>query len=418
MSSIQVSDNNVLTRLARIAAVLMWAPGVGISVYGGKMLAPYEIFILLILPIIVITSLEPRRLLFGLIAIGVCTLSLVYSIDRSTSAVYYYYYAVVTIPGMLLFVQIFEDDEAARAFFVTFVRTGIWLSPLAVIQFLSPIPIPLVNNTNYALETGLHRAHLFAPEASILAALYLVAICLTTFNSIRRVEERIPRDTLSIVSLFAGLATTVSTAALTLLPPLLLYILRKCGVSWGRLIRYVVLGALLLTVFFFVEYQDRVASGDSTSSTLLRFASMVAGAQAIMSHWITGLGLGMNRNVALAIKLIYFEWTHILTEKPGIDSFQLSLMTEMGVLPGVFSVAVLVVCFKSLRRILNTSPGISELISIFGICLWFVSLLTSGYRGLAHCWLYFPAGYVVFLRNIKSTAIPTGPTETLAFGRS
>jgi len=389
----------MLVSIARISAILLWMPAIGLSILGDKMLSPYELLILLLLPVIALTSLEPRRLFFGLVALTICTISYSNSMNRSVSTVYYFYYVLIIIPHMLLFIQILEDDEAARAFIVSFVRTGVWMGPLAVLQFLSPFEISLINNSNYALQTGLHRAQLFAPEASILAALYVVAICLTIFNTFRHVEPGLRGDSLTYSSLLAGLATTVSTSALLVLPPLLLFIFRICGVSWKTLVKFLFIGGILLAIFFVAEYQDRVASGDSTSSALLRFASMLAGLQIVLQHWLTGLGLGMNKTVGDAVKLIYFAWTKEVVDKPGIDSFQLSLMAETGVFPGIISIAILIVCYRVVKDRLGNHSNVAVITAMMAICIWFVSLLTSGYRGLAHCWLCFPAGYVVYMRT-------------------
>lgn len=385
----------------------MWLPGIGIPAFGGKMLSPYEILVLLILPVIAITSLQPRRMAFGLVAFAVCTLSWSNSIDRSGSTIYFVYYAAIIIPHMLFFIQIFEDDAATREFLSVFVKTGIWLAPLAILQFVSPIPTTLANNTNYAIQPAYHRTALFCPEASILAALYVVALCLAIFNSFRKIDENLPANSPSILWLVAGLATTISTSAVTVLPPLVLYILRICGVPWRTLVRYLAVSAILLAGFYFAVYATRVQNGDSTSSALLRFASMVAGGQVILKHWATGLGLGMNKNVADAVKLIYFAWTRNVVEKPGIDSFQLSLTAEMGFAPGLISIGILVYCIRLLNQRRFQKSGTIDLLAIAAVCLWLVSMLTSGYRGLVYCWLYFPIGYVVFLQARK---LPTAAT--------
>lgn len=409
----------MLPRIASIAAVLLWAPGIGVTVYGGKMLSPYELMALLLIPAIVLTSLSPGRLVFGLVSVAICTLSYVHSLDRATSGIYLVYYVLVIIPHMLLFVQIFEDDEAARSFLITFVKTGVWLGPLAVIQFLSPFQITLSNNTNYSLEPGLHRAHLFTPEASILAALYTIAICVAIYNSFTRIEPRMPGDSGSYLLMAAGLATTVSTSAFLVLPPLLLLIFRLCGVNWKKLLKYVVIGAVVLALFYLGEYQERVSSGGSASSSLLRGASMLGGVEMIFQHWATGLGLGMSKNVADAVKLIYFGWTHEAVEKPGIDSFQLALMAEMGVFPGIVSVIFAVICHRLLKGKLKAATSVAALVAIFSICVWFVSLVTSGYRGLAYCWMFFPAGYVVFLQTRRAAHQPgRDSTRSLVAGNA
>ncbi|MGO9993740.1 MAG: hypothetical protein ACLPTF_14680 [Steroidobacteraceae bacterium] len=370
------------------------------------MLSIYELLILLFLPAIVLTSFEFRRLAFWVIAMGISTMSYLNSLDRSTSAIYLQYYLLVIIPHMLLFLQIFENDEATRAFFISFVKTGVWLGPLAVLQFLSPVQITLANNTNYFIVSELHRTALFAPEASILAALYVIAISLAIYNSYTRIEPRIPAGVASYVSMVAGLATTLSTSVFIVLPPLLLFTFRLCGVSWKTLIRYAALGSVVMAAFYFVAYESRVSAGDSTSSTLLRFASVLGGIYIILQHSITGLGLGMNKNVEDAVKVIYFALTHNIIKKAGIDSFQIGLMAEMGVLPGLFSIAFVVVCYKTLKKRASSIQGATALIAMLTICLSFVSLLTSGYRGLAYCWLSLPAGYVVYLRNKSKADLP------------
>ncbi len=381
----------MLQRLAAISAFLLWAPGVGIPVYGDKMLSPYEFLILLFLPAIALTTVAPRRLAFWVVAIGICAISYLNSLDRSTSELYFAYYALIIIPHMLLFVQIFEDDQAARVFLTNFVRAGVWLGPVAAIQFLSPFQITLINNTNFSLQYALHRAQIFTPESSILAALFVLAICVAAYNSYTRIEPHMPGRLGSFLSLSAGLASTISTAAFVVLPPLLLLIFRLCGISWKRLMQYMAAGLALLTLFYIVEYKARVSSGDSPYSMLIRVASIIAGVEVMLRHWITGLGLGLNKTVADAIALIYVAWTHDLINKPGIDSFQISLMAEMGALPGIISLILMVVCYRAAKVTATAARSVTPLVAIFAICVWFISLLTSGYRGLAYCWLFFPA---------------------------
>jgi hypothetical protein len=155
---------------------------------------------------------------------------------------------------------------------------------------------------------------------------------------------------------------------------------------------------VVLVAFYLIGYESRVSGGDSSSSTYIRFASMLGGIYIILQHSITGLGLGMNKNVEDSVRLIYFELTHQIVTKSGIDSFQIALMVEMGVLPGLFCLTFWVVSYRTLRKKINLTKDATALIAMLGICASFVSLLTSGYRGLAYCWLSFPAGYVVFLR--------------------
>jgi hypothetical protein len=316
------------------------------------------------------------------------------------------YYLLVIIPHMLLFVQIFQDDEATRAFCISFVKTGVWLGPLAVLQFISPVQITLANNTNYYIVKELHRSALFTPEASILAALYVIAISMAIYNSYTRIEPRMSVGVASYISMVAGLATTLSTSVFIVLPPLLLFTFRLCGISWKTLIRYASVGFVVLVAFYLVAYGSRVSGGDSSSSTLLRFASVVGGIYIILQHSITGLGLGMNKNVEDAVKVIYFALAHTITKKAGIDSFQIGLMAEMGVLPGIFSMVFVVACYKTLKRKASSIQGSTALIAMLAISVSFVSLLTSGYRGLAYCWLSLPAGYVVYLRNKKKANLP------------
>jgi hypothetical protein len=166
--------------------------------------------------------------------------------------------------------------------------------------------------------------------------------------------------------------------------------------------RYAVLGAVVLVIFYFVGYQDRVEGGDSSSSTLLRFASMLGGIYIILQHAVTGLGLGMNKHVEDSVKLIYFALTHNIIKKSGIDSFQIGLMAEMGVLPGIICIGLVIACYRTLRKKASLLMGSTALIAMLTICVSFVSLLTSGYRGLAYCWLAFPAGYAVLLRRKRS----------------
>ncbi len=399
----------MLRRVASISGFLQWVPAVGVTVYGDKMLSPYELLILLLLPAIILTSFEFRRLVFWVIAVGISTMSFLNSLNRSTSAIYLLYYLLVIIPHMLLFVQIFENDEATRAFFVSFVKTGVWLGPIAVLQFLSPVPIALANNSNYFLVSELHRTSLFTPEPSILAALYVIAISLAIYNSYTRIEPRIPSDFTAYVAMVAGLTTTLSTSMVIVLPPLLLYIFRLCGVPWKTLIRYAALGSVVLVAFYFVGYESRVSGGDSSSSSLLRLASVLGGMYVILQHSLTGLGLGMNKNVEDAVKIIYFALSHNIIKKSGIDSFQIGLMAEMGVLPGVFSIAFVVVCYKTLKKRVRSIQGataLTALIAMLAISVAFVSLLTSGYRGLAYCWLSLPAGYAVYLRNKGKADLP------------
>jgi hypothetical protein len=394
----------MLNRLTIIVAILQWAPGLGLTVYGDKMLSPYEILILLVLPVIALTSLEGRRLLFWLVAITISTLSYLNSLNRSQSALYLQYYLLIIIPHMLLFLQIFEDDEATRTFFVAFVKTGVWIAPLALAQFLSPVLVTLANNSNYFIVRELHRTALFTPEASVLAALYVIAICISVYNSFKSIEPRLPSSIASYAWMIVGLVTTLSTSMVILLPPLLLFICLLCGISWKTLMRYSAIGVLVLVAFYLVGYQERVSGGDSSSSSLLRAASILAGIYIILQHAAFGLGLGMNKTVEDSVKLIYFALSHNVVKKSGIDSFQVSLMAEMGVLPGILAIMFSVGSYRMLRKNRFLSNGTTSLIAMFSICVSFVSLLTSGYRGLAYCWLSFPAGYAVYLRGRRATA--------------
>jgi hypothetical protein len=396
----------MLKLIAGIAGVLQWAPALGVAVYGERMLSPYELGILLILPAILLSSLDLRRLTFWIVAMGISIMSYLNSLNRSQSAIYLEYYLLVIIPHMLLFVQIFENEEATRAFFIYFVKTGVWLGPLAVLQFISPVQVPLANNTNYFIVAELHRTSLFTPEPSILAALYVVAICVAIYNSYTKIEPLIPGSAASYVFMIAGLATTLSNSMVIVFPPLLAFIFLLCGVPWRTLMRYAVVGAVVLVVFYLVGYQDRVEGGDSSSSTVLRFASMLGGIYIILQHAATGLGLGMNKNVEDSVKLIYFALTHNVIKKSGIDSFQIGLMAEMGVLPGIICIGLVVACYRTLRRKASLLMGSTALIAMLTICVSFVSLLTSGYRGLAYCWLAFPAGYAVLLRRKRNFHAP------------
>lgn len=388
----------MLRRLAGLAGILQWAPAVGVEVYGSRMLSLYELLILLLLPAIFLTSFSLRRLTFWVVAMGISTMSYLNSLSRPTSAIYLQYYLLIIIPHMMFFVQIFEDDEATRAFFISFVKTGVWLGPLAVIQFVSPFQIVLANNTNYYIVKELHRTPLFTPEASILAALYVIAISVAIYNSYTRIEPRMSVGVPSYVSMVAGLATTVSTSVFIVLPPLLLFTFRLCGVSWKTLIRIASVGVVILGAFYIVVYGSRVSGGDSGSSSLLRLASVLGGIYVILQHWMTGLGLGMNKNVEEAVKVIYLALAHTVAKKPGIDSFQIGLMAEMGVLPGIFSFVFILACYRTLKRKVQ---GTTALIAMLAISVSFVSLLTSGYRGLAYCWISLPAGYIVYLRGRK-----------------
>jgi hypothetical protein len=133
---------------------------------------------------------------------------------------------------------------------------------------------------------------------------------------------------------------------------------------------------------------------------------VLGGLYIILQHSITGLGLGMNKNVEDAVKVIYFALSHTITKKAGVDSFQIGLMAEMGVLPGLISLVFFVVCYRTLKKKAASVQGTTALIAMMMICVSLVSLLTSGYRGLAYCWLSLPAGYIVYLRNKRKADRP------------
>lgn len=393
----------MLCVVARIAAILIWMPGVGIPIAGTRMLSLYEVVIAILLLPIMISSIEPRRLVFGSIALGVCSIGLIFSIDRSTSAPYFLYYALVIIPHMLLFLQIFENESATCEFLRAYVGTGVFLGPIALLQFLSPVPITLLNNTNYHLQIGaVHRAQLFAPEASLLAAMYVIAISVAIYSARRNLDPGGPYGGWSIASMIIGLGTTVSTSAIALLPAMLLLIFKLTGASWRSLLKYIFLVSVLLPIFYFLLYRDRVASGDSTTSIIFRLASMVVGMQVVAQHIWTGLGLGMSSTVSDLVTTLYLEWSGQLDQKPGVDSFQLALAAEMGILPAIISVGALWIFFRTIR-IRREGQKIFELLAMFGIAVWVVSLLTSGYRGLPYCWLFFPAAYALFFRTRQSS---------------
>jgi hypothetical protein len=255
---------------------------------------------------------------------------------------------------------------------------------------------------------------LFTPEPSILAALYVLALCIAIYNSYTRIEPRMPGSKASLFVLIAGLATTLSSSVVIVLPPLVAFILHLCGVAWKTLFRYAAIGLIVLIVFYFVGYQERVSGGDSSSSILLRFASVLAGIYIILQHAATGLGLGMNKTVEDSVKLIYFALAHNVVKKSGIDSFQIGLMAETGVLPGLICLGFMRSCYRTLKRNIGRPADSTALIAMLGVCISFVSLLTSGYRGLAYCWLIFPAGYVVAFQRQRGLAAEPRAAEGTA----
>jgi len=60
----------------------------------------------------------------------------------------------------------------------------------------------------------------------------------------------------------------------------------------------------------------------------------------------------------------------------------------------------------SFRCAANHDWAVRALITISAMCLWLVSLLTSGCSGLVYCWQYFPIGNVVYFNTRRKPAAP------------
>jgi hypothetical protein len=60
----------------------------------------------------------------------------------------------------------------------------------------------------------------------------------------------------------------------------------------------------------------------------------------------------------------------------------------------------------SFRIAADQDCAMRALIAISAICLWPVSLLTSGCSGLVYCWQCFPIGNVVYFKTRRKPAEP------------
>jgi hypothetical protein len=60
----------------------------------------------------------------------------------------------------------------------------------------------------------------------------------------------------------------------------------------------------------------------------------------------------------------------------------------------------------SFRFAADNDWAVRALIVISAICLWLVSLLTSGCSGLVYCWQYFPIGNAVYFKTRRKPAEP------------
>jgi hypothetical protein len=61
---------------------------------------------------------------------------------------------------------------------------------------------------------------------------------------------------------------------------------------------------------------------------------------------------------------------------------------------------------NAIESVLSQDYRPLEYIVISAICLWLVSLLTSGCSGLVYCWQYFPIGNAVYFKTRRKPAEP------------
>jgi len=281
------------------------------------------------------------------------------------------------------------------------------MAPLAVVQFALPFPVNLVNNSNFSLQLdAVHRSQLFCPEASILAALLVVAMAVVLFNTITKVDPRIPRGFLPLVLLFLGLASTLSSSVIVLLPLIVIIIFYFGGARLSRVIPYTLIGSVAVAAFYGLAYVGRVNSGDAGGSVIVRTISVMAGLKMFTSHWLVGNGLGSNREVAYQDVYLFERWLGYPVFKPGIDSFQIALMNEMGVIAALLSGFALIILFRRARD--SRIQSGQRILAVFGAVVWVVAFFTTGYRGLQYCWLFFPAAYAVGLARPQSVGQQIG----------
>lgn len=414
----------MLLLIARMAGILLWIPAVGVPVPGGVMLAPYELLLVVLQPILWITALDRKRLPMVAIALAIVTLAYAASVNRSASTVYYVFFVLFTIPNFLLLLNLFEDKNATRVFVSTFIKTGIWMTPIAILQFVSPYEIPLTNNVNYALSSGVqYRAWGFTPEASILAALYIVSIAMTLFNLCRRADPGIPGSIQTIVILSAGLYCTNSSSTLTLLPLIAVYVLLLCRVSWKYFTAAGVIGAVSGWLFYVTLYGIRIESGSTVSSVGIRLATDIVAVIIVAKNWATGLGPGMNNDATDDVMMYFFLLTgHVGETKEGFNNFVLAQMVELGVLPGILSIAGLFLLMRFLWRRRDVPAEPIDFVCIFGVAICVIGSIIGGYRGLAVEWLYYPAAAAVYIRQRwglpgSTTPVPLLPAAVVGFDK-
>ena len=74
-------------------------------------------------------------------------------------------------------------------------------------------------------------------------------------------------------------------------------------------------------------------------------------------------------------------------------------MVEMGVVPGLLSLIVLYILARFLWRRRDVTPEPIDFVALFGVVVWWMGFMVGAYRGLLFEWLYYPAGFAIYLRS-------------------
>jgi hypothetical protein len=418
--------------MACVFGILLWLPGVSYSITKTIHLQPVEIFVLLwfgfgIFPRLRFAAREyaDRELLIicGVICVS-WVISTVWSIDRLASLRYVTYYGLIILPAMLFFYRVAHTDKLFAQFLSGFLLGATLSAALGFFQAaLGPRMLRLVNNENFALVHGLHKASGFTPEASILAGLLIIAIMvlLLLLTSVER------RDTLKrcnappyltsgtsltvlLVITLAGLFSTLSSSVIVVLPVCALagYLLSSRVLRLRSLLLGILCISLVVAVFMHTAWATR-SIADSHGSILLRFASMTAAFDISVSNWLTGVGLGMlSRVIGAPIEQImrakYLDSdlpSIAYIAKDGVDSFILHLIAEQGILIlFAFIIALMSIFLARYGAPRSESDReITAMIAVLAMSSFIVGALTVGYRGLIHLWLLFPAACAIQSRR-------------------
>lgn len=402
--------------------ILLWLPGIGLSVGENVYLQPLELFIIAWTFLWAIPAqFTPRRMrLNGPILVICCVLlaswvlSTIYSMDQTASLKYLYYYLLCVFPGIILFFYIARNGLLLAKFSSGFIGGAIVSSCIGFLQtVLGRNMIQLVNNKNYSLIYGLNKASGFTPEASILAGLLIIALMIVlvflSSENIRiyyRKMNIVPYLAnkrwlvLTLIILLLGLFCTLSTSVMFVLPIVAYVSYRLIYVRIEVRTHIALALGLIITILVFnhVVWSTRNPV-DSMGSVLLRAASMLVALKIGVINWIHGIGLGMTKTVmTVPVRDQMKHWASGeaslpgYEQKDGVDSFILHLFAEQGVLILLLFILILFWIFSLQFQSEdgNTPREMRTLLSVIALSSFIIGSLTAGYRGLFHLWLMFP----------------------------